>query len=79
MRGCRQRQKHQRSEPSIHFLIYARIVMSEFNMCEIFMPRLCETKDEKKASDHRFEVIQSYLQGQTNYLPKFGVGYFRAG
>jgi hypothetical protein len=23
MRGCRQRQKHQRSEPSIHFLIYA--------------------------------------------------------
>ena len=22
MRGCRQRQKHQRSEPSIHFLIY---------------------------------------------------------
>jgi hypothetical protein len=23
MRGCRRRQKHQRSEPSIHFLIYA--------------------------------------------------------
>jgi hypothetical protein len=23
MRGCRQHQKHQRSEPSIHFLIYA--------------------------------------------------------
>jgi hypothetical protein len=22
MRGCRRRQKHQRSEPSIHFLIY---------------------------------------------------------
>jgi hypothetical protein len=31
MRGCRQRQKHQRSEPSIHFLIYA--VNEHENIC----------------------------------------------
>jgi hypothetical protein len=28
MRGCRQRQKHQRSEPSIHFLIYGKAIYS---------------------------------------------------
>ena len=35
MRGCQRRQKHQRSEPSIHFLIYGVTVSVNVSVCWI--------------------------------------------